>query len=113
MTAFSIWCGRRQLGVVLLLSYNFLSGTLSSSSFRHLHDNVPNTTTVALPLDDFNLIPSCDVAGILAKFQSWGHRKSDEISDRLISLAQDMIEYSKFHHNVTSSWRGASPEKVL
>ena len=113
MTAFSILCRRRQLGIVLSLACNFLSGALSSSSFRHLHENVPNTTTMVLPLDDFDLVPSCDVAGIVAKFQSWGHRKSDEISDRLISLAQDMIEYSKLHHNITSSWRGASPEKVL
>ena len=65
------------------------------------------------PLDDFDLIPSCDVAGILAKFQSWGHLKSDDISDRLIPLAQDMIEYSKLHENIVSSWRGASPKKVI
>ena len=68
---------------------------------------------MVLPLDDFDLIPSCDVAGILAKFQSWGHLKSDEISDRLIPLAQDMIEYSKLHENIVSSWRGASPKKVI
>ena len=113
MTVSSIWHGRCQLGIVLSLACNFLSGALSASSFSHLHENVRNTTTMALPLDDFNLIPSCDVAGVIAKFQSWGHRKSDEISGRLTSLAQDMIEYSKFHHIVISSWRGASPEKVV
>ena len=68
---------------------------------------------MVLPLDDFDLIPSCDVTGIIAKFQSWGHKKSDEVSERLTFLAQDMIEYSKLHENIINSWRGASPEKVL
>ena len=104
---------RFQLSLALLSSWSFLINTLSTSSFSHLHEKVMNTTTKHLPLDDFDLSPSCDVAGIVAKFQLLEHRKSDEIGDMLVPLALEMIQYSKFHHDVISSWRNPSPVRTL
>ena len=51
----------------------------------------------------------CDVAGIVARFQSRGHEKSDDIAQRLVPLAQEMIEYSKLHNTIINSWKTAAP----
>lgn len=99
---------RHRLFVALLTFWCFRGDTSSISSSRNLHEKVLNSARRAFPLDDFNTQPRCDVAGIVAKFLSWEHMKSDEIAGKLGALAQEMIDYSKFHRDAISSWEGNS-----
>ena len=99
--------------IALFLSWSNLNVALPIAHYRNLQEKINQATTRYLPLDDFDLPHSCDITGIISKFQSWEHSKSDEVAGKLTSLAQDMIEYSKFHHDVMSSWRGDSPVRIL
>lgn len=98
---------RHRLFVALLTFWCFRGNTSSILGSR-LHEKVLNSTRRAFPLDDFNTQPRCDLAGIVAKFLSWEHIKSDEIAGKLGALAQEMIDYSKFHRDAISSWEGNS-----
>ena len=92
--------------MAILTSWCFLVDTSLISGSRNLQEKVLNSTKRAFPLESFYNLPRCDVAGIVAKFQSWDYRKSDEIADKLRALAQEMVDYSKFHRDLINSWSG-------
>ena len=94
------------LFAALLTSWCLRSDTSSISGSRNLQEKVLNSTRRSFPLDSFDVTPRCDFAGIVAKFQLWDYRKSDEIADKLGVLAQEMVDYSKFHRDVIKSWKG-------
>jgi hypothetical protein len=66
----------------------------------------PNRTQI---LNESHRSSRCDVAGIVAKFQSRGRERSDDIAQRLMPLAQEMVEYAKLHNDIINSWKTAAP----
>lgn len=104
--------GLSLLFLALLSSWSFLSDATANSSFSNVHGKLKTSKTRDIPLDDFYLTHRCDVPGIVAKFLSWEYRKSDEIGGKLVALAQEMIDYAKFHGDVIRSWAEGSPVRI-
>ena len=112
MAAFTGSRGIPLLLLALLSSSSLLSDAIANSSFSNLHEKLEASKARGIPLDDFYLMHRCDVAGIIAKFQSWEDRKSDEIGGKLVALAQEMIDYAKFHGDVIRRWARGSPVRI-
>lgn len=75
----------------------------------NLHGKTATSANRSQSSDDLHRSSRCDVTGIVARFQSRGREKSDDIARKLSPLAQEMIEYSKLHNDIINSWKTAAP----
>lgn len=99
--------GRLLCLIVLNASlYNCLDAPNSSANIHH---SLSDFSKPYVAFEDFHRAQNCRTSGIIRKFLSWGHDKSDTIAFELTPLAIEMRRYAALHRKILLSWETGTP----